>query len=229
MLIRSLAWLCLVVLLIGVAGCGRSRPAVEVVDLDKVLTAFDASLKIADGGAESKGTGGEADGVGAIPLEQQDVVKTTKFLQVFSDALNEARIISQPIGVSMAASGSINGFADLNQNMKRDSRDRELFTIEFDQQRNRLIASTTVEGDTYHRDRHYRPGFGGLFMGYMLVSMLGRHNSYYSSPGRAAPNHAAKRMSPTNYRSSAISKSSNKAAARRARSRGGSGGFRGGK
>jgi len=126
--------------------------------------------------------------------------------------------------VKFADSGTVLGFADANGNNKQDTGEKELFTVDIDPAKKRLIASDK----TYYRDRAYRPRFG-FFTGYMFGSMMGRNRSYYSgSRASMKPNWGSKSMSSKGYHKAALSKARTSARSS-ARSRSGSKGFSFGK
>lgn len=218
------------------SGCGSSGdPKVTMVDLDKVLEIFEATMKeMPNEGPKQAANNqdGKADpkAPGQLPEVKNDPKKTEAFLKKFAANLNAKKMIEEPIGVQMERNGTITGFIDKDKNMKMSgTAEKKLFEIQIDVQKNRLVASQTVEGQSYHRDRAYRPRFGGLFMGYMLGSMMSRQRSHYGgrNPG------FTRKMSPRGYYSSARSSAVSRARTRTGRSsgarRGGSRGFRGGK
>ena len=167
---------------------------------------------------------------------QHDNKKTADFLKRFAKNLNAAKVIQgDTIGVLMQPSGAIEGFIDKDKDMRKSgAAEKTLFTIQIDTEKNRLIATQTVEGSTYHRDRHYhRSGFGfgggGFFMGYMLGSMMGRQRGFY---GGRRPGFSSMRMNKPGYHRAAVTKARTSARTRAGRSSarsGGSRGFRGGK
>ena len=190
-------------------------PPTEVVDLDNVLDTFTDTMGMEqDSGAPP-----------ITPIEpgsQESEAQTDEFMTQFAQALNESSVSQQPVGVDMREDGVIEGYSDLNSDGTKSAQEPVLFDIEVDVEQNRVIASQTVEGDTYHRDHSYFPG--GIFTGYLIGSMLGRQMAY-----GAGPRYANTRMSPRNYHASAVSRARSKFAARSARARGGTSGFRGGK
>ncbi|MEZ6133525.1 MAG: hypothetical protein R3C53_01315 [Pirellulaceae bacterium] len=250
-----IAFACLCVALVTVPGCRSSAP-VELVDLNKVLDilatmlgepgANDAPV-VADapdgaapdelfGGPAVATVQGEVDSeaaVGLVPIApaEQDPDEEKKFCADFATRLNAAALISKPIGVSMDEKGDLLGFTDANKNNTQDAGDEKLFTIEIDAAGGRLIAS---DNQGNHRPHHYR---SHGFTGFLLGSMMGRQNSYYSGDRASQkPNYSGRSMSPSNYHSAAVSKaraasssfrSSSSSSSSRARS--GSGGFSFGK
>lgn len=239
------------------AGCQdktSSAPAVRViaVDLDQVLDVFSKTLEALD--AEAKGNApvevaaeptaaaepaaaveptAAAEPAAAEPalaeVANEDPVKTKKFLQAFADGLNERKLLAEPIGVRVRDDGAVEGFVDLDRNLTMAGNEKQLFWIEVDHERDRIIASAVVEGETHRRPYHYQPHFGGFFFGYMVGRMAFGQNRYYSTPGRRRPNFGAANMSPKGYHKQAMGRATSKARARSARSLGGSRGFSGGK
>ena len=213
--------------ILGLVGCNMATQ-VEVVDLNKVLDALAAVLDEGDTENGSNGSGVEAAvGIAPVTTENEDAAKQDEFLQKFAARLNERKLTNSPIGVMMTTDGSIEGFTDPNNNMTKDAGEKKLFAVQIDAEQNRLIASDTND---YHRDHRYRPRMGGLFTGYMLGSMLGRQNNFYT--GRSKPQFDSMKMSPKNYHSNVVAATRAKArstSSRSARSRGGSRGFSFGK
>ena len=205
--------------IVSIAGC-TSTVNVDIVDLNKVLDAFETTLTELDGEDES----GSADSLNQ-PVEE-DKGKESEFLTAFAKNLNTAKVMRGPVGVEFNESGSIIGFADGDKNNIKAGSEKTVFTLDLDLDRNRVVAS---DNSGHYRDHRYRPRFG-FFSGYMLGSMLNRNNRYYSgSRASARPDYSKKTMSPKNYHTSAVSKA--KTAARRTstRSRSGSKGFSFGK
>lgn len=220
------------------AGCSNSSESggryQEAVDLDRVLTAFDRAVsKSNKTAAPSPGAGGAATVESLRSTTQPpaqapaDPAKTKAFLALFAAELNAAKLVSTSVGVQMRSDGAIEGFEDKNRNTSRDAGERKLFDIEVDEENKRIVASTTVGGETYRRPRRF--GMGGFFMGYMVARMIGGQRSFYR--GRARPRFG--RMSSRGYHRAASSRArsrrSSSRSSRGARSRGGSRGFRSGK
>lgn len=221
------------------SGCGQEQP-VEVVDLNRVL---DVLVEVLDAPAAEAGQqaqltatnesdGGQAGAKAELAPVPEDPGKTQAFLTRYATALNAAKLIESPIGVHMKQDGSIEGFVDRNEDMAREEADEpHLFRVQIDAEGSRLIASDESGPEHYHRDRpyHYRPG--GMFMGYMLGSMLHRQNGFHQSSG-TRPGFRNMTMSSQNYHSNAVSQAKTRArtsSSSSARSRSGSGGFRFGK
>jgi hypothetical protein len=204
-------------------GCGSKDP--EVIDLDRVLEVLDEVAKaeapdeVADGQTAQK----------LAPLNNEDPDRQSAFLAAFAKALNDAKLISQHVGVAMHDDGSIRGFADRDRDARRDSGEEELFKLEIDPESGRVIASQDVAGQTYRRDHHYtHHHYHGGYWGYWLYgSMWGRQRDYYRSPGRSAPDYSRMNMSSPNYHTNAVNRARSSYSS--ARSTGGSRGFFGGK
>ena len=198
------------------AGCGVQNE--DVVDLNKVV---DALVAVLDEGNVAKNAatkeGGEAvvsatDGfaevsstteIQAIEPDKQDPTKESDFLKKYAAKLNEMKAMNAPLGVSMAAGGEIIGFQDPNQNMVQDMGESKEFTVTIDVENSRLVAS---DNHGFHRPHGYGFNPGGMMMGYMLGSMMGRQRSFYSGGmSSAKPSFSNTPMSPANYHSSAVS------------------------
>ncbi|QQE11338.1 hypothetical protein JD969_17850 [Planctomycetota bacterium] len=219
----------LIIFACSLVGCGGK---VEVIDLNKVMSIYSQVLKT-DAPEGKKLNVQTVGAVKELRKNQVDEKLTAELMKRFADALNKAKLISKPIGVMMRQDGVIVGYTDSNKNMKKDSRDADLFTIEMDANGNRLIATQQVAGQTYRRDHgyHHRSYGGSYWYYYGMGSMWRRQNDYYDRSSfastRTRPNYSGMRMSPTNYHSSAVSRA--RASTRSARSSGGSRGFSRGK
>ena len=225
---------CLVMLAL-VSGCSSSA-SVEVVDLNKVLDVFSATLTELDGKeaadvkaeaegdakagdvktevAKASGAKGQAVAaqkvVGIEVVDEEDKAKTDSFVKLFRTKLNAAKLLSTPIGVKIEESGIINGFADKDSNNVMGAGEKSVFKIEIDEQGNRVVAS---DGGGHYRDHSYHRRSHGFFTGYMFGRMMSRNRGYYSGARASArPNYSKTNMSPKTYHASAVSKA--KAAAR---------------
>ena len=237
-------------------GCQGSSP--ELIDLNRVLDllaevldaqsqqrASDAAIIASDDGATGsdnatqRASGDEGlvasattlnDAAGSVvPLDPTNVDPQAEkaFLEAFAQKLNAASLISSPMGVTMNESGEIVGFKDPNQNAAMDGGEQRLFTIQIDAEGERLIA-TDEQGN--RRPHHYH-GYG--FHGFLLGTMLGRQNQFYSGERAALkPNFRSQTMSPQNYHSTAMARSKSSSfgsSSSSTRSRSGSGSFSFGK
>ncbi len=215
-IVKTIAAAALLIATINLSACGLST-GTQMIDLDKVLDIFIDTL-VGDG---------TADGTTEVePVEgtEEDPDTTVDFLTTFNANLNDAKVMSGTVAVNMQQDGSLLGFQDLDNDATHDNTEAKLFTIEIDEERNRVILTDLQNG--YVRDGGYRGG--GLFTGYLLGSMLGRQNAFYA--GRGKPNFAGVTSSPRGYHTKAVSDAKARAkAAKSARSSGGSRGFRSGK
>jgi len=181
--------------IIGLIGCGGGAPPsgdllkgaakVDKIDLDRVLKILTETLDEMDLQMISKATDKELDQMAAQTASADkdkpaagktlDKEKEQAFLSKFAAKLNKAQLISEPIGVAMLPEGTIQGFVDLNNNGVKDgAAERELFKVQLDQQRNRILAS-----DASNRYREHQYGFspGGFFTGLLLGTMLNRQRT----------------------------------------------------
>jgi len=225
-------------LLLFSVGCGSQN--VDVVDLNKVIDALvavldekgaakgidagTATIAASDGNAEVSSTAE----IQALEPDKQNPALESSFLKSYTDKLNEMKAMNTTVGVSMTAGGEIIGFKDPNQNMIQDLDETKEFSVTIDPANNRLVAS---DNNGYHRPHSYGFSPGGMMMGYMLGSMMGRQRSYYSGPmSPAKPSFNNTPMSPANYHKSAASSvRSTRSAGSSARSMSGSKGFSFGK
>ncbi len=184
-----------------------SSSTTEIIDLNRVLDVMVDTFDQMEGRAQ-----GDALSETADEAAQQQWMQ--EFNTAYAGNLNAAQIYSKPLGTEVLADGSISGIVDDNQNMIRDNGEAQLFTVEIDAERNRLIATDTQNG--YHRDLGF--SFTGLMAGMLIGHMLSRQ--------RAAGVNTSKfrnmQMSPKNYHASASSATS-------ARAKSGSGSFSSGK
>lgn len=200
-------------IIIGVMGCGSGFPPsndplssgsrTDHVDLDKVIKILTETLDEMDlqtiAGASDKDLEAMAnqkpEDKGKLrPVKALDKDKEQAFLKKFGEKLNQAHLIPDPIGVTMAANGAIQGFVDKNKDgLKEGTGERELFKIQLDAERQRIIASDAT--NTYHRDHRYGFSPTGLIMGYLLGSMLNRQQA----SGFDASRLGQTKMSPEGY------------------------------
>lgn len=195
---------------LSLSSCGDSSSSqVDVVNLDKVLDTFVAT----------------ADAMPAPPAEegqeQEAALGTPEKVKVFTESyarsLNDQKIMSKPVGVTMRPDGAFLGFSDPNSNGTKDSGENEIFTVQVDSANSRLIA-TDVQ-NSYNRDKGYRMGGGGFLTGYLVGSMIGGQRRAGINPGRFS----SMKVEPKGYHSKAAK------TVRSARSSSGSRSFRSGK
>lgn len=216
--LSALAVACLTTLIMG---CGTS-PDVQVVDLNKVLDIMDETVtEMEEKNKPGEDAGSDAGASGTVDANEfasvkEDASRNDEFLKLFHKNLNDAKLVTVPIGLSMQDTGAIRGFADPDNNNSQSAGEKMLFEIQVDHEKQRMIAS---DDQGYHRDRTYRPRMG-FFSGYLFGSMMNRQNSYYSGARSSMrPNFNQMKMSPENYHSQAVSKARSTARAARSASR----------
>ncbi|MCP4698140.1 MAG: hypothetical protein GY862_15000 [Gammaproteobacteria bacterium] len=209
------------------SGCGSSEP-VEVIDLNKVLDVVVDSMKQTSDKQAGGGVAGDKQDVAssaetaetAEPAETPKVSdaekakKMAEFLALCTENMNKAKLISKPIGLGLLKDGTIEGFVDPNKNSKKDSGEKQIFTVEIDAERNRLIATDTQNG--YRRDNVLGGMATGLLAGALIGSMLSRQRG----AGVSSSRYSNMKMNDKNYHSKARSS---------ARAKSGSGSFSKGK
>jgi len=113
-----------------------------------------------------------------------------EFATVYTNNLNssEPPVHTGPLAVVAQSDGSFTVFDDKNSNKLADDGEDELFKVEVDEENGRLIASA----ESYVRDRGFSGG--GLLMGYLIGSMLGRQRAAGVTPSskKASPKMSAK-------------------------------------
>lgn len=107
-------------------------------------------------------------GVQEVAADQID-----EFVVAYRDVLNyEPRFYDQPIGVSVLDDGSFLGFADANGNTVQDSDEGRVFTVEIDEENNRLIATDVAGNST-----GLRFSGTGFVAGALLGHFLGKQRA----------------------------------------------------
>ncbi len=104
-----------------------------------------------------------------------------------------------PVGINANEDGSFSGYYDKNDNQQRDSGEKDLFKVEIDGEKQRLIASDT---NGYVRDHSFSGT--GLLAGLLIGSLLSRQRAAGVNP-KSLSNKSA--MSKSQY-SSARTRSS---------------------
>ncbi len=157
------------IMLIGCGGGGTPVP-----DLDQALNiAADSLIQFETSDAD---------------ISEQNAME--EFATVYTNNLNAAQpaIHTGPVAVAPQEDGSFSVFDDKNSNKLSDSGENELFKVEVDEVNGRLVASA----ESYVRDRGFSGG--GLLMGYLIGSMLGRQRTAGANPAakKASPKMSAK-------------------------------------
>ena len=104
----------------------------------------------------------------------EDDAEATKQLNAFSGLMVQAmnldpRFYKKNIGVNLREDAAFVGFSDANGNNVVDAGDENIFTVELDAERNRIIATDTVSGEGT-----YRVSGSGLLAGYIAGRLIGR-------------------------------------------------------
>ncbi len=125
---------------------------VKSADLDRVLdVTADTLYKF-----EQSGPSADDSAVTAFAKELQTNMRTAS-----------PQVHPGPLGVEAKQDGSFVGYYDKNDNMQRDSGEKDLFTVEIDSEKQRLIATDT---NGYVRDHRFSgTGFlAGMLIGHLL-------------------------------------------------------------
>lgn len=202
---------------------GNSKKEAFVINLDTVLDQFKATAdSMADDNFVATNSSTQAS---PIPLQPADD-KLTEFTASFKKNLNAKNVLpNSTIGVISNSDGSFLGFNDENKNSNKDAQEKDLFKIEVDDERSRLIISD-LQHTEYRRESSYHMGGGGFFTGYLIGSMMSRQS--YS--GVDTRRYSSMSTSPKGYHSNAVkSVSSKSSSSNSARTSSGSRSFRSGK
>ncbi|HIO93236.1 MAG TPA: hypothetical protein EYG68_10405 [Leucothrix mucor] len=163
-----------------------------------------------------------ADELKAFETKHSDTTKEKAmgdFALSLADTLNatEPKVYSKTLGVTAEKDGSFIGFHDENVNKLKDSGEAQVFKVEIDGDKQKLIASDS--------ERSAESPFGGMMMGMMMGmlmgNIMGRQRSTGTKPGANTP--------PRKSAAKSSSSSSKKSSAPSAKSRAGSGSFSSGK
>lgn len=224
------------------------------VDLDAVLDSFEVAVKTKDpkpaakpaatasaapasaaaasAGSAAAGSVASAAPASAAPAAEvaEDADKTKLFLSTFAGELNKRSVDpTKQAAVYIRDDGAIEGFRDVNKDGTRQkASEMQLFWLEIDAPRKRVIVSQKIGSENYRRPYRTSGLAYGLMGGYILGRMMGRQRGYYSRPGRTRPRYGTMKMNKKGYHKSAMNKARSASKAK-ARSKGGSKGFRGGK
>lgn len=132
-----------------ISACSES---VDSADLDRVLDVTADTLYQ----FEQSGPSADDSAVDAFAKELQTNMRTAN-----------PHVHKGPLGVEAKADGSFVGYYDKNDNMQRDSGEKDLFKVEIDSEKQRLIATDT---NGYVRDHRFSgTGFlAGMLVGHLL-------------------------------------------------------------
>lgn len=164
-----------------VACSGASTP--KGPDLGIVLDRTVMALEYAE--AEFEKPEGEAEG-------EAQVAGLTSLMH---QAMNvEPGFYKKPIGVSLREDAAFVGFADTNGNNVSDPGEKDIFTVELDAERDRIIATDLTSGEGT-----YRVSGSGLLLGYFAGRLIGRQGRAGVKPSSFASRNA---KSSADYRKS---------------------------
>ncbi len=153
----------------------------ESVDLDRVLDVTAASLDRFENGTE----------------KTSDAAAMDRFAKTLQTDMNQAnpKIHSQPIGIALKEDGSIQGYNDENANSIKDSGEIELFKVEIDSEKNRLLASSGEDV------RDHRFSGTSLMAGLLIGHLLSRQRGAGVNPKSLSNKQAMSKTSYSNARS----------------------------
>lgn len=136
-----------------------SRP--QSADLGRVLDDAVYSVEYFD-----TKSGGEGETASDEQMEE--------FTTFLAGQLNNApRFYDDPIGLELQEDAVFNGFADKNANTVRDTGEKDIFTLEFDTENNRIIA-TDAGGQSVDKGFSMTGIFAGLLIGNLLSRQINR-------------------------------------------------------
>ena len=139
-------------------GCSAASSKPTGPDLGAVLDRTVAALEFADAKFDK------------VEDEAQADAQLETFSLVMHQVMNtEPRIHNKPVGISLREDAAFVGFSDTNGNNVSDAGEKDIFTVEIDAERERIIATDLVSGEGT-----YRVSGGGLLLGYMAGRLLGR-------------------------------------------------------
>jgi len=94
------------------------------------------------------------------------------FTSIMHQAMNlDPQFYNTPVGVSLREDAAFVGFEDKNGNNVSDAGEKDIFTVELDAERNRIIATDVTSGEGT-----YRISGSGLLAGYIAGRLLGRQS-----------------------------------------------------
>lgn len=171
------------ILAFAVAACSGAKSTPKGPDLGNVLDRTVAALEYAEVNLEKP-----EDEAGT---EEQ----LTTFTQIMTQVMNaDPAVHNQPVGMSLREDAAFIGFEDKNGNAVSDPGEKDLFSVEIDGERNRIIATDLASGEGT-----YRLSGTSLFAGYMLGRLMSRQGRAGVKPSSFANRNV---KSPTAYRQS---------------------------
>ncbi|MGB1234579.1 MAG: hypothetical protein ACPG5U_02460 [Planktomarina sp.] len=174
-----------VVALVGLVGCDR-KP--QTADLGQVLDRTEFALN------QYQGYLGEND------ISEVSDTEINQFKEYFVSVLNsDPRFYDATLGLNIQADAKFLGFADGNGNGIQDASEGDVFTVEIDEENNRLIA-TDVAGNS----SGLRFSGAGFLAGALMGNLLGRQRAAGITKGSFNNRNVTPR---SNYRAPASSRS----------------------
>ncbi len=150
------------------AGCSAAAP--KGPDLGSVLDRTVMALEFAEQEFEKPEAQTEAE------------MKVNEFTGLMHQAMNlDPRFYEKPIGVKLREDAAFVGYSDLNGNNVQDAGDTDIFTVELDAERNRIIATDIASGEGT-----FRVSGTGLLAGYIAGRLLSRQRGAGVKPGAFA-------------------------------------------
>jgi len=115
---------------------------------------------------------------GQVTSNPDEVVEVSdemlgEFTGVMTQVMNASpSFYSKNLGMSLEEDASFKGFEDKNANNVRDSGEKDIFMVEIDAERSRLIATDLVSGEA----TTYRASGTGFLAGALVGRLLGRQS-----------------------------------------------------
>lgn len=159
----------LAVLTATLAACGGPAPGTQPVNLKGVLERVAATVEQFDAYLRR------------YEYRLVDDAMLAQFAETIERDLNLApRIHPTKITTKVRKDAAIIGYSDLNGNGQAEQKEPKLFTIEFDPDNNRIIATSAAFGEAAGHNMSARNGF---FAGVFLGTLLDRQRQSGIQPG----------------------------------------------
>ncbi len=145
---------------------------------------------------------------GQITSDPEEVVEVTDemltdFTGVMTQVMNASpAFYPKMLGMTLEEDASFKGFEDKNNNNVRDAGETDIFMVEIDAERSRLIATDLVSGEA----TTFRASGTGFLAGALVGRLLGRQSRAGVKPSSFANRKTTARSSYDSKRSSARSR-----------------------
>jgi len=145
---------------------------------------------------------------GQITSDPEQVVEVTDemlndFTGVMAQVMNASpAFYPNNLGMSLEEDASFKGFEDKNSNNVRDAGETDIFMVEIDSERSRLIATDLVSGEA----TTFRASGTGFLAGALVGRLMGRQSRAGVKPSSFANRKTTARSSYDSKRSSARSR-----------------------